>query len=87
MVVRVCSDCGVEMEVGYVPEHVHGGAAIRGKWYAGLAEPMKFFGMRVGAGIRVATLKNFPITTYRCPKCGVLKMYALKGEGSAEPGV
>lgn len=77
---KKCSDCGVGLEIGYVPEFVHGGA-IRSRWYRGVTEKSKFLGLEVGGGtIRVPPIGGIPVRAYRCPECGVLKFYAEKGE-------
>ncbi|WP_459556047.1 hypothetical protein [Lacunimicrobium album] len=78
---KVCLDCGVGMEIGYVPDFAPGGW-MRSGWYPGAAREMTFFGMRVGRKrwIEVPTTGWIPVTGYRCPECGVLKFYAEKGE-------
>ncbi len=73
-----CPDCQVEMEVGFLPDHAHA-RIIQTSWYRGEAEPQTVFGFE-GFGLKLDLKKCMPVTAYRCPECGLLRLYANEAE-------
>jgi hypothetical protein len=71
------------MELGFLPEFVHGGAAGSTLWYPGVPEPVKFLGVTVSYA-KIDYAKAKPVQALRCGACGVLKFYAI-GLGDAGP--
>lgn len=57
------------MEEGFFLDHTHGGHAA-GHWVAGQAEKSFW------TGIKMAGRQKVPVMAMRCPRCGVLKLYA-----------
>lgn len=66
---RSCLDCGVDMEIGFVPDHY---AQInQSHWHPGTADERTFLG-----NVKLDREAMYPITAFRCPQCGLLKHYA-----------
>ena len=70
-----CPDCQGMMEIGFLPElgdnHITGMTC----WHPGAPEPRRFLGLKTGQ-IRVDWKQVYPVTTFRCPRCGLLRSYA-----------
>lgn len=62
------------MEKGFVPDLTYG-AVKQTVWHKGDPKPATAFGFKM-ASIDVHGEKGWPITTYRCTDCGVLRSYA-----------
>jgi hypothetical protein len=75
-----CPDCQREMQRGFVPD-VAFGCYQPAHWHPGEPETEKSFGMKVGPGVHRDPKKSIPISSYRCPKCGLLRLYALADTG------
>ena len=58
------------MDQGYIPDLGHLNAPSEPKWTEGAPEKSFWQGLKLGGRDRV------PITTYRCPTCGLLQSYA-----------
>jgi predicted RNA-binding Zn-ribbon protein involved in translation (DUF1610 family) len=63
-----CLRCGTEMEEGFVPDRA--AAVFVPSWVRG--QPEKSF----WTGTKISTKEQYPIRTFRCPKCGCLESYA-----------
>lgn len=74
----VCNLCGKAMEKGFIPDVAHG-TVRRAVWHRGDPEPALLFGMPLG-GLSIDKLETLPITTFRCPECGLLQFYANADE-------
>ena len=70
-IIRVCPDCNVPMETGFVPDHY--AQIIQSRWHPGLATEKTLFG-----NLKLDNDALIPITALRCPKCGLLRQYAIK---------
>ena len=78
-----CADCQEEMESGFIPDASYSGA-LRTNWHRGRPDEKKFLGLRIPSGmgsefalIKYDSTQMMPVTTYRCPQCGLLRSYAL----------
>jgi hypothetical protein len=73
-----CPDCHGEMEAGYIPDTTYGGVA-QAFWHPGDPKGKKTFleAVASGGGVKYDERKTVPITTYRCSRCGMLKLYAM----------
>ena len=60
-----CPDCDEEMETGFLRGH----HSI--EWVSGEVTFLKEFGIVLPGATREK------VTTYRCPKCGLLRSYAI----------
>ena len=69
-----------------MPEATFGGS-YQTFWHPGDARAAKGVVERIksGTGIAVETEALVPITCYRCPDCGLLKLYAPPGATSERP--
>ena len=65
-----CPDCRVAMVEGFVPDATYG-EILQSQWVAGAPERSSWRGIKVRSGV--------VITTWRCPKCGLLRSYAGGG--------
>ncbi|WP_037199433.1 PF20097 family protein [Rhodopirellula baltica] len=76
MTKRICPDCNVEMEKGFVPDFSDGTAMVA-CWHPGVPENQTLMGLQVSRGaIKHDRNELKPITTYRCAACGSLRFYA-----------
>jgi|HubBroStandDraft_2_1064218.scaffolds.fasta_scaffold4096351_1 hypothetical protein len=66
---KVCAKCGGQMEEGYIPHRVYGGAQVA-SWISG--QPRKSF----LSGIDLDGKYEMAIQTFRCLECGYLESYA-----------
>jgi hypothetical protein len=65
-----CPKCGGIMEEGYSPDFYHNGLANQSFWSRGKTRT-SFWG-----GIKTDQNNVYPITYYRCTRCGYLESYA-----------
>jgi len=72
-----CPDCALPMEVGCLPELTKGGVGLT-NFLPGIPPEEKLFGLIKTGGIVVDWKTAIPVAAFRCPKCGLLKSYALK---------
>ena len=68
-----CSDCGRDMVLGFIPDRTYG-AVMESTWQEGPSETRKFLGMY--AGVQFDPKRAKTLTAWRCPGCGLLKLYA-----------
>ena len=68
-----CTQCGESTAVGFVLETGHGNGRSATIWVEGMPEK-SFWDF----GIKLDGKEKFPITAYRCTKCGHLEFYAQK---------
>lgn len=66
-----CSDCGTEMEAGFLVDQRGLGA----DWHRGVPELAKFVGLETSA-YKIDRTQLLATSTFRCTKCGLLKSYA-----------
>jgi hypothetical protein len=64
-----CTECGTEMEAGYIPDLTYG-TVLPQKWANGAPKYQWL------AGIRFDKDNCRAVDTYRCKSCGLLKSYA-----------
>jgi hypothetical protein len=69
-----CPDCGVPTEIGALLDHSHG-VIMNLTWHAGLPNDRKFLGLKTG-GVAPVWKNVMPAVAYRCPQCGLLRLYA-----------
>jgi hypothetical protein len=62
------------MEPGHIPDIGHG-MTVQGAWTPGAPVVRKYIG-----GIKYNQDALVPIIAYRCPRCGLLELYA-EGQG------
>jgi hypothetical protein len=74
-VIISCLRCDVAMEEGFIPDLADLNYPQVPQWAEG--RPVKSF----WSGLKLKDRDRYPITTYRCPKCGMLQSYA-RAEGS-----
>ena len=72
-----CPDCDRPMEVGCLPEIGDHSTTTVTTFLPGIPPEQKFLGLIKTGGIVVDRKKVIPVTAFRCPKCGLLKTYAL----------
>lgn len=65
-----CAKCHALMEIGVVFDRGHGNALNRSEWVEGEAE-RSFW-----RGFKTKGKEKYPISSYRCPRCGYLELYA-----------
>ena len=70
-----CPDCKTAMAEGFLPDLAEEGANVQTHWHPGPAKPRTFLGMKYGA--QVQSVATNPLTAFRCPVCGLLRLYAL----------
>ena len=63
------SDCDIEMDVGFVPDHFV--YITQSHWHPGSATEKTFLG-----ALKLDRKLMIPITAFRCPDCRQLKLYA-----------
>lgn len=64
-----CSECGGEMEEGFILDNSYG-ALLVSRWISGKPEPSWW------QGTTIKGKEARQVETYRCVKCGLLKSYA-----------
>ena len=70
---RKCPDCETAMEAGFIPDMASGASALQMGWHPGEAEGKRFIGMK--AGVKFDKNAMVPITAFRCPQCGLVRLY------------
>ncbi|HEY0780426.1 MAG TPA: hypothetical protein VGD56_20890 [Gemmatirosa sp.] len=64
-----CIRCRTPMEPGYVADATSGGN-VQEQWSPGAPQTSYWTGLKIDTRARI------PVTTMRCPNCGVLESYA-----------
>ena len=72
----LCSDCGEALQIGFIPDSTLG-PVKQSHWHPGPAVEEKYFSARDKRGVKTDWEQSVPITAYRCPGCGLLKVYAV----------
>jgi len=71
-----CSDCGGELETGFVPD-VSMATAFKSSWHRGEPDDKTILDfLKYGPGVKYDRSKLIAIQAFRCTQCGLLKMYA-----------
>ncbi len=65
-----CPTCSVSMETGFMIDRGHGNSASAAKWAEGEPERSWWQGLKLSGKEQIA------VTSYRCPRCGLLQSYA-----------
>lgn len=78
---RECPDCGVTMKPGFFLDKGHSNSNTILKWNPGEPEYMKFFGWSMDTPRTAHKSELMDVVALRCPKCGLLRSYAVKVEG------
>lgn len=60
------------MEEGFLLDHTHGGQGVL-NWVAGPAIKS------VWTGLKMKGRTTVPVLAMRCPRCGLIRMYAREG--------
>ena len=68
-----CPKCDKPMDKGYVPDVAYGGV-FETSWAPGEPEQRRFVG-----GIKYRANELIPLRAHRCPKCGLVELYARPG--------
>ncbi len=71
-----CPACAVSMHEGYLLDHGQRGDKYVGTCVAGVPE-FSFFG-----NAKNESRRNYLLQAFRGPDCGLVQLYALKGEPS-----
>jgi ssDNA-binding Zn-finger/Zn-ribbon topoisomerase 1 len=69
-----CPKCNKAMAEGFIMDRGHYNTGTVGQWVEGEPESS------IWTGIKTKDRENFPVTTYRCARCGYLESYALEQE-------
>ena len=72
-----CPDCDARMVLGYLPEVLDHNMTGMTCWLEGPPDLKTFFGFNTGL-IKVNWKEVIPVSTFRCPSCGLLRSYAVK---------
>jgi hypothetical protein len=67
---RRCPDCGVAMVEGFILDMTYGGQLVP-RWLKGHPERSMW------TGVKTKNKECRSVETYRCPKCGLLRSYAI----------
>ena len=67
---KKCPDCRAEMVEGFILDVTHGGTLVP-RWLAGQPE------LSVWTGVKSKGKECRSVASYRCPKCGLLRSYAM----------
>lgn len=73
-----CADCDKRMEKGFVPDATRN-VWDRAQWHRGEVVAGSFLG--IPTGVKVDKSEAMPIVAWRCPSCGLVRMYAHEAEG------
>jgi predicted nucleic-acid-binding Zn-ribbon protein len=68
-----CPKCEKDMQIGYLLDHGHLNSTTQTHWVEG--EPQKGF-----FGLKIKSKKVLPTSTFRCPKCGFIELYAPEND-------
>jgi hypothetical protein len=74
----VCAECGIPLALGFLPDSTVGPVKL-GHWHPGPARSERYVGLDTfdERNVKTEWERAIPIRAYRCPKCGLLKLYAL----------
>ena len=75
----LCPDCRIEMALGTMLDFSHG-AVLQPRWQPGPPEAAKFLGIPISGGVKPDKLHMLPAVAWRCPQCGLLRLYANAAE-------
>ena len=67
-----CPDCGVVIEAGFIPDSWNALASDVSNWVSGQAKDDMWRGLKLSGKLA------FPITSFRCGRCGLLREYAFR---------
>jgi hypothetical protein len=70
MTVPMCPTCRVAMDDGFIVDHGHLNSPTQAEWTGG-PPTRSWYG-----GLKLKNRIHLPVTTYRCPACGLLQSYA-----------
>lgn len=70
----ICRSCRVSMVMGTMLDRAHGGELQLPQWTPGKPREKKFLGLRLGYARDEK--ESVRVTTWRCPRCGLLESYA-----------
>ena len=70
-----CQDCQTEMEGGFIPDKGDANICTETTWHPWPVLETRLFGF-VFKRVKVDKHKTRRIIAYRCPNCGLIKMYA-----------
>ncbi len=73
-----CPDCQIGMEVGFLPDRGYN-ETHRASWHRGVDADLKSFDSWKAAKVYFEN-ETLPIKAYRCPECGLLRLYANEAE-------
>ena len=76
-----CARCRVAMEEGYLLDRGHGNYRDQAQWVEGGPDRIRWLG--VDFGVQTKDREVLKVSTWRCPRCGLLESYATV---SAKPG-
>jgi len=68
-----CPDCRVVLKEGWIPDHCRH-EERECHWSPGTPVTKRILGLPVGLKVDIAALA--PIVAYRCPRCGLLRLFA-----------
>ena len=66
-----CPDCKQAMYEGFTLDQTYG-STNQGRWVEGRPETS------IWTGLRLKGRRIFPVTTYRCGSCGLLRSYCFR---------
>ena len=69
-----CRNCRAPMEEGWIADRGHGNQVTQEKWTQGEPEMQRWLGITWGP--KTKGKKQFDVTAWRCPQCGMLESYA-----------
>lgn len=67
-----CPDCKVDMAPGLIPDDWNALYTDRSSWVPGRPDDSLLTGLKLSGRL------VFPISAFRCPKCGLLRSYAFR---------
>lgn len=68
-----CPKCSISLQEGYLLDHARNGRGAT-KWVEG--KPVRSFWQGVALGGK----QQLAVASFRCPRCGLLEMYAPAGD-------
>ena len=71
-----CPDCRKDMDAGFIPWESES-RTLATSWFPGAAKKQKFLGL-MDVGVKLDRKGALEIAAYRCPHCGLVRMYAKK---------
>jgi hypothetical protein len=69
-----CPDCDEAMAEGFVIDMGHYNQPGLSTWHPGKPTQKKFLGIE--AGLDVKSTARATVSAFRCPRCGLLRLYA-----------